>query len=115
MPAWPFEMLRREFDGRIEPASAGSWFTKSAMLFDGDERWISSMLRTVSGVGASNPSRTMREPVTRISRFSPSGPSDTTVVLVAEFCAYAGAAPSTIAASAVPETNAARFANDIRM
>ena len=38
--------------GRVEPASEGSWLTKSAMLLVGEVFSISSRVRTVSGVGA---------------------------------------------------------------
>src|SRR4051812_39497835 len=68
MPAEPFEMLRRELAGLVEPASCGSWLTKSAMLLVGDVLLMSSRVRTVSGVGDWNPSRMTRVPVTTISR-----------------------------------------------
>jgi hypothetical protein len=52
MPAWPLLMLRRELDGRVEPASAGCWLTKSAILLVGELFWMSSVFSTVRGVGA---------------------------------------------------------------
>ena len=67
MPARPELIARREFEGRVDPTSAGSWLTKSAMLFVGEVLRISSCVATVSGVGDLKPSRTMRVPVTMMS------------------------------------------------
>ena len=47
MPAWPLLMLRRELDGRVEPASDGSWLTKSAMLLVGER--VLDVLRVQHG------------------------------------------------------------------
>ena len=46
MPAEPFDRFRRELAGLVEPASCGSWLTKSAMLFDGEPPSISVSLST---------------------------------------------------------------------
>lgn len=89
MPAEPFEMLRRELAGRVEPASCGIWLTKSAILFDGEVFWISCCVSTTSGVGAWKPSRATRDPVTMI--WSPGAASTFSVVAVAASCASAGA------------------------
>ena len=67
MPACPLDRLSRELDGLVDPASEGSWLTKSATLFDGALLAISSAVITVRGVGAWKPSRTMRVPVTTTS------------------------------------------------
>jgi hypothetical protein len=51
MPAWPLLMLRREFDGRVEPASDGIWLTKSATLLLGELLSMSVVFSTVTGIG----------------------------------------------------------------
>ena len=52
--------------GRPEPLNAGSWFSESAR-FVGAARVSCSASATVTGVGAAEPSRATREPVTTIS------------------------------------------------
>ncbi len=96
MPAEPFEILRRELAGRVEPASCGSWLTKSAILFDGEVFWMSCCDRTTSGVGAWKPSRATREPVTMI--WSDSAAS---VLSAAEASSCASAGAACTSASAV--------------
>jgi hypothetical protein len=118
IPAWPLLSSRRELDGRIDAASAGSWLTKSAMLLVGELFSISSSVRTWSGVGAWNPSRTTRVPVTTISSRLPDwaavsvAPSSSpgadgwaeASASVADVSSWANAGPATdSAAKAAPE------------
>lgn len=88
MPAMPLLSSRREFDGRMDAASAGSWLTKSAMLLVGEVFWISSCVSTITGVGASKPSRVTREPVTTICS---TGAASTLSGAAVASCANAGA------------------------
>jgi hypothetical protein len=104
MPACPLDRLRRELPGRVDPASAGIWFTKSAMLLDGEEFWISSWVSTVTGVGAWNPSRMMRVPVTITSAppspTEPGAGSPICAVAVLDGCVWAVAGLARPTASA---------------
>ncbi len=103
-------------DGRVLPATAGIWLTKSARLFVGEVFWISCCVSTVSGVGAWKPSRTMRVPVTTTSGPAGSGPVVgsgvwTVAVLLGCVCAVAGTASASAARLLNPKRKALRRSN----
>ncbi|KAK0360668.1 hypothetical protein LTR94_026407, partial [Friedmanniomyces endolithicus] len=108
IPARPELIARRELAGRKLPATAGIWFTKSARLLVGELFWISCWVSTVSGVGDWNPSRTTRDPVTRISPSACVSAAVAWSVCGTASCANAGVAMHS-AARLVARASAGRY------